>query len=262
MASVLVVEDNIVNMKLAVLLLHNADHSALCFADAETALTWARTERPDLILMDFQLPGMDGLTATTRLKNDPATADIPVILITAVEMKADLEMIMAAGCDAYIAKPLRYQELYAVIDTLLAKRQWQAGDGESDRTVTKVPLEAGQRGGAAVDVSVLEGLIGNDPVVILEFLVAFQTSAAAIAQELKAACADHQTVLAGRLAHKLKSAAYAVGALALGQMCATMSTAGREGSTEMLAKLLPLFEQELDAVNTFLDAVLARGTTA
>lgn len=122
MARILVIEDNRANMKLAVLLLRNASHQPLCAVDAETGLTLARTERPDLILMDIQLPGMDGLAATALLKQDPATAGIPVIALTAMAMKADQEKSAVAGCDAYIAKPLRYLELYAAIDGLLARR--------------------------------------------------------------------------------------------------------------------------------------------
>jgi two-component system cell cycle response regulator DivK len=121
MARVLVVEDNPANMKLISLLLTNADHTVLSAVDAETGLTVARAEQPDLILMDIQLPRMDGWAATALLKNDPTTTAIPVIALTAMAMKEDRTKSEVAGCDAYIAKPLRYQELYAAIDTLLAK---------------------------------------------------------------------------------------------------------------------------------------------
>ena len=121
MARILVVEDNPANMKLASLLLRNAGHDALCAVDAESGLTLARAEQPDLILMDIQLPGMDGLAATALLKKDPATAAIPVIALTALAMKEDQERAKVAGCDAYIAKPLRFRELFAAIDGLLAR---------------------------------------------------------------------------------------------------------------------------------------------
>ena len=119
MARILVVEDNPANMKLASLLLHSAGHQVLSAVDAESALRLARGEQPDLILMDIQLPGMDGLTATTILKQDPATASIPVVALSALAMKADEERSQTAGCDAYIAKPLRYRGLYEVLDRLL-----------------------------------------------------------------------------------------------------------------------------------------------
>ena len=119
MAEILIVEDNEANMRLARLLLVNAGHSVLWAADAETGLTLAREKQPALILMDIQLPGMDGLAATSLLKQDPHTAHIPVIALTAMAMKEDREKTRLAGCDAYIIKPLRYKELYQTIDTLL-----------------------------------------------------------------------------------------------------------------------------------------------
>ena len=129
MARILIIEDNHANMKLASLLLRNAGHTALCATDAETGLTLARADKPDLILMDIQLPGMDGLAATALLKQDPSTAEIPIIALTAMAMKEDREKTNAAGCDAYIAKPLRYQELYAAINVLLTRSGVQvAGD--------------------------------------------------------------------------------------------------------------------------------------
>jgi two-component system cell cycle response regulator DivK len=120
MATVLVVEDNAANMTLAVFLLESAGHTVLSATDAEAGLTLARTERPDLILMDIQLPGMDGLAATAMLKRDAATGAIPVIALTALAMKGDEERIRAAGCDGYIAKPMRYQEFLATISAQLA----------------------------------------------------------------------------------------------------------------------------------------------
>ena len=107
-------------MTLAKFLLESVGHSVLNATDAEVGLTLARGEQPDLILMDMQLPGMDGLEATMLLKRDQATrvdsGDSPHRLA----MKGDEERIRAAGCDAYIAKPMRYQEFLAAIAGQLA----------------------------------------------------------------------------------------------------------------------------------------------
>jgi two-component system, cell cycle response regulator DivK len=119
-ATVLVVEDNAANLKLATFLLTSAGHTVLSATDAEAGLTLARDEQPDLILMDFQLPGMDGLEACALLKKDEVTRSIPVIALTALAMKGDEERIRAAGCDGYIAKPMRYQEFLATIAAQLA----------------------------------------------------------------------------------------------------------------------------------------------
>ena len=120
MAKVLIVEDNPANMTLAVFLLESADHLVISATNAEAGLTLARQEQPDLILMDIQLPGMDGLQATVLLKRDEATRAIPVIALTALAMKGDEERIRAAGCDGYIAKPLAYKDFLAVISSRLA----------------------------------------------------------------------------------------------------------------------------------------------
>ena len=123
MAKVLVIEDNPANMTLAILLLQSAGHSVLSAKDAEVGLRVARDERPDLILMDIQLPGMDGIEAIGLLKQTEATHAIPVIALTALAMKGDEERIRAAGCDGYIAKPMRYKEFLTVIATQLASHE-------------------------------------------------------------------------------------------------------------------------------------------
>jgi len=118
---VLIVEDNAANMTLAVFLLQSAGHTVLSATDAETGLALARDEQPNLILMDIQLPGMDGLEATVLLKRNDATRAIPVIALTALAMKGDEARIRAAGCDGYIAKPMDYREFLATIAARLAR---------------------------------------------------------------------------------------------------------------------------------------------
>jgi two-component system, cell cycle response regulator DivK len=119
MAKILVVEDNAANMTLAVYLLETTGHTVLSATDAEAGLALARAEQPDLILMDIQLPGMDGLEATALLKQDDATRAIPVVALTALAMKGDEERIRAAGCDGYIAKPMNYKEFLATVESHL-----------------------------------------------------------------------------------------------------------------------------------------------
>jgi len=122
MAKILVVEDNYTNMTLATFLLQSASHTVIAATDAEAGLTLARAEQPDLILMDMQLPGMDGLAATGLLKADPATSSIPVIALTALAMKGDEERIRAAGCDGYIAKPMSYKDFLETVAAQLAPK--------------------------------------------------------------------------------------------------------------------------------------------
>jgi len=121
MTTILVVEDNPANMKLAVFVLEQAGYTVVSAVDAEIGITLARGLHPDLIMMDVQLPGMDGLAATEILKREEATRDIPVIALTALAMKGDEARIREAGCDAYIAKPMRYQEVLTTIAAQLGK---------------------------------------------------------------------------------------------------------------------------------------------
>lgn len=121
MAKILVVEDNPENMELTVLMLEQAGHTTILANNAEQGLSSAMSEQPELILMDISLPGMDGLEATRILKSDEKTCEIPIIALTALAMKGDEERIKAAGCDAYISKPLYYKNLWSIIETQLDK---------------------------------------------------------------------------------------------------------------------------------------------
>lgn len=120
MAVILLIEDNATNMTLAVILLESVGHTVLKAVDAEAGLVIARDKQPQLILMDVQLPGMDGLQATGLLKAAEETRQIPIIALTALAMSGDEERIRAAGCDGYIAKPFRYKEFLAAVDAQLA----------------------------------------------------------------------------------------------------------------------------------------------
>ena len=119
MAKILVIEDNAETMRLTALVVRWAGHRVLSAVDAESGLALARTEKPDLIIMDIVLSGMDGVTATALSKADPVTAGIPIIALTWRGTKSDEERAMAAGCDAYITKPFRRQQLDETIEELL-----------------------------------------------------------------------------------------------------------------------------------------------
>jgi len=118
--SVLIVEDNPINLTLSTFLVRSAGYHVITAADAEEGIRMARELIPDLILMDIQLPGMDGLEAIGLLKGDPATSAIPIIALTALAMKGDEARIRASGCDGYIAKPMRYQQFLSAIALVLA----------------------------------------------------------------------------------------------------------------------------------------------
>jgi two-component system, cell cycle response regulator DivK len=142
MSQVLIIEDNASNMALAKFLLESAGHTVIAATEAEAGLALASAERPDLILMDIQMPGMDGLEATALLKGTAATRDIPVIALTALAMKGDEERIRAAGCDGYIGKPMRYQDFLATIGAFLGFPATGAGEVTADVSVATAADDA------------------------------------------------------------------------------------------------------------------------
>jgi two-component system, cell cycle response regulator DivK len=118
----LVIEDSPVNMALTVAILENAGHAILQADHAVQGMEIARREQPDLVLMDIQLPDIDGLQATRLLKSDPKTSHLPVIALTAFAMKGDEADTRAAGCDGYVTKPIRYKEFLAAMDAVMRRR--------------------------------------------------------------------------------------------------------------------------------------------
>ena len=117
---ILIVDDNAVNLRLARMLLVSEGFEVCTAADAEEALVSLQTFRPRLILMDLQMPGMDGFELARRLKADPATRGIVVLALTAYAMKGDEERARDAGCDGYVSKPIDTRTLPALIARHLA----------------------------------------------------------------------------------------------------------------------------------------------
>ena len=117
---ILIVDDNPTNLKLARVVLAGEGYEVRVAVDAEEAMAMLGGFHPRLILMDLQLPGMDGLTLTRLLKGDPATSDVTILALTAYAMKGDEEKARQAGCDGYITKPIDTRALPAVIAGILA----------------------------------------------------------------------------------------------------------------------------------------------
>ena len=115
MTTVLAVEDNGANLKLLEAVLRHGGYDFLGAMNAADALAIVRNRRPDIILMDIQLPDMHGMEATALLKESAETAEIPVIAGTAHAMAGDAKRFVAAGCADYVAKPIRYARLLEVV---------------------------------------------------------------------------------------------------------------------------------------------------
>ena len=114
--TVLIVEDNALNMKLFGDLLEARGYATLRASEGNDALAISSRTRPDLVLMDIQLPGLSGMEVTRRLKADPALRDIPVVAVTAFALRGDEARILESGCSAYVAKPVSIDRLMDVVD--------------------------------------------------------------------------------------------------------------------------------------------------
>jgi len=120
---ILIVEDNPQNMRLIEMALSAESYTLLGTTDGEEALEVAKKERPDLIIMDIQLPKMSGLEVTRKLREIPEFSRTPIIAITAYAMKGDKEKALNAGCNAYLSKPIRARDLPGLIAKMLLQRQ-------------------------------------------------------------------------------------------------------------------------------------------
>ncbi len=112
---ILIVDDNAMNLKLARVFLVSEGYTVKTASDAEEALKVLRDFKPKLILMDIQLPGMDGLELTRRLKADPEKKEILIVALTAYAMKGDEEKALSAGCDGYVTKPIDLDRLRGLL---------------------------------------------------------------------------------------------------------------------------------------------------
>ena len=121
--SILIVDDNEMNLKLVCVVLKMEGYDVRTAADAEQALAVLETWQPRLILMDLQLPGMDGLELTRQLKANPATRHIRILAITAYAMKGDEQKALEAGCDGYISKPIDTRSLPELVAGYLAPQR-------------------------------------------------------------------------------------------------------------------------------------------
>lgn len=115
---ILIVEDNVKNLRLVNDILESQGHRTLQASGGYEGIELARRNKPDLIIMDIQMPDLDGIQVTRILKNERETSGIPIIALTAMAMKGDRETIIGAGCDGYLQKPVRFEVLLETV------KQW------------------------------------------------------------------------------------------------------------------------------------------
>jgi len=125
---ILVIEDNDRNRKLVKILLEANKYEVIEAQTGEEALKYLQDDKPDLILLDIQLPNMDGLTLARMLRADQKMKGIPIIAVTAYAMKGDKERMLESGCDAYVSKPIDTRELPVIVANLLERKAQRNSD--------------------------------------------------------------------------------------------------------------------------------------
>ena len=246
---ILIAEDNEINQKVILQQLLLLGRVADIANNGREALSLWQSGDYALVLADLHMPEMDGyeLTAAIRAAEaDKSVNHTPIIAFTANALKGEAERCLAVGMDDYLSKPVQLVNLKAML------RKWLPAVESEPISPAAIPNDHDE-GGAAVDISVLIELVGDDQAILREFISDFRVNAEKIAAELRIACAVGRTGDAANLAHKLKSSARTVGALALGDLCAEIEKAGRSGDKDALTQLLPRFEQVLASVVSFLD---------
>jgi two-component system cell cycle response regulator DivK len=121
MAKILVVDDDPRNLRLATTVLETAGHEVLGALDGAAGVEASLAQAPDIVLMDVQMPGMDGVAALKRLRAEPRTATLKVIALTALAMKGDAERLLAEGFDGYLEKPIRYRDFLVHVEKHLGQ---------------------------------------------------------------------------------------------------------------------------------------------
>lgn len=142
MARILIIEDNPANIELMSFLLSAYGHAPLSAADGPRGVAAARSERPDLIACDVNLPGMDGFAVLAELKGDPALAGVPILAVTALAMTGDREKVLAAGFDGYISKPIEPESFVAELEAFLTSTPAPASAPAASAAVATPPVTA------------------------------------------------------------------------------------------------------------------------
>jgi signal transduction histidine kinase/DNA-binding response OmpR family regulator len=236
---ILVAEDNEINQKVIRQQLDLLGYAADVATTGREAFTRFQSGNYALLLTDLHMPEMDGYDLTLQIRvAEGGRARIPIIALTANALRGESERCLAAGMDDYMTKPAPLATLAAALEKWLPT----ASPGQGLPDLPSVPVQ----------VSVLEALVGTEPQLIQDFLQAFGVSAERSAAELAEACGKQRSKDAAEIAHKLKSSARSVGALRLGELCAAIEVAGTAGDLTMLTELLPSFEREMSAVDSYL----------
>ncbi|WP_085315395.1 response regulator [Derxia lacustris] len=240
----LVVEDNDLNRELAADLLEDLGASVIVAIDGHEALALLGAETVDCVLMDLQMPGMDGLQTTARIRAMPRHARLPVLALTGNACASDRARCLAAGMDDFLTKPVEPAALYAALGRLLARppvaattapaaTPADAGAAMPASIAAPAPVLACSPGDPEViDLSILARSVAGNPQKLRRYASLFAESIAPALAELDAALSAGNLAALAALGHRLKTSAAMVGALGLARLCATLEALGRGGTLD------------------------------
>jgi CheY-like chemotaxis protein/HPt (histidine-containing phosphotransfer) domain-containing protein len=249
---ILIAEDNETNQKVILRQLALLGYTADVAADGDTALRCWRSGEYALLLTDLHMPKMDGYELTKAIRaEEKGDGRIPIVALTANALKGEADHCLATGMDDYQSKPIQLSDLKTMLDKWLTSPQPTPVNRAKAESFTQ-PISHTATG-VPVDVNVLKALVGDDQDIVREFIQDFRNSTAKITLELRAAAAAKQVMAVVAAAHKLKSAARAVGACALGELCEAIEEKGRAGDSDAFTVLLPRFDTERVFVEDYLD---------
>jgi two-component system sensor histidine kinase/response regulator len=258
-AHLLLVEDDPVNQELTTAFLDRAAVSVDIASNGREALECLGRARYDGVLMDCQMPVMDGYEATRQLRRNPAWEKLPVIALTANAMASDREAVLAAGMNDHIPKPLRIGELFAT----LARWVSPAAPGPSPAATsdTARPADPHRRRtaflGAGIDLAAGRATAGGDETLYRKLLARFRETADGFASRFGDAFAAGDRATMEREAHTLKGAARSIGAGGLGDAAEKLEAASREGSDDAVAGAVATVRPRLQPVLASIDELLS-----
>ncbi len=261
---ILVVEDNEINQKVIMQQLALLGLTADLTSDGLQALIRWRSGDYALIVTDLHMPGMDGYQLASVIRaeeqeranarihaGEAVEPPVRILALTANALKTEAQRCKDAGMDDYMSKPAPLSDLQDLLERWLP-RPSPVAHAPGERTTDTPLLPTGP-----VDIEVLRSLVGDDPQLIREFLQAFRSSAARIAQEVEQAYRAGSAAKTVAAVHKLKSAARSVGAMALGDLCADMEQVGAAGQIDALSLAFEHFKLEMATVDRHLAQILS-----
>jgi PAS domain S-box-containing protein len=234
---ILLAEDNTVNQTLAVRMLEKRGHQVEVVGTGKEALTALARQPFDLVLMDVQMPELDGFEATAaiRAREREIGGHLPIIAMTAHAMKGDQERCLAAGMDGYVAKPMKAGDLYAAIDRLLT------GTSTPDHATGELPI----------DLPTALCTVGGDQDLLVELVETFQQDYPLHLISLREACSQNKASQLERSAHSLKGAVAVLGATTAYTLAAELETMGRDTRLDGATALIEELESELTRIVAF-----------